>query len=125
MQVETIQSALQSMQTKLAQVQKDIGEQLERYEYLVDDRTERSTLAQDSSHPDTPIMDENCSLEQVTELADAGDTDRVVPCEGAQVDEVTPDSCTGDCELATYFQKQEQGCHVAVMQAEAEALGYL
>ena len=45
MQVDTIQSALQGMQTKLAQVQKDIGEQLERYEYLVDDKTERSAMS--------------------------------------------------------------------------------
>ena len=134
-QVDTIQSALQGMQTKLAQVQKDIGEQLERYEYLVDDKTERSAMStpvreHDPSHPGTMRFGDEGGLDPRVEMMDAADSHPARPCHaGDPADTSTPGAaCPGtDDELTTYFQKQEQGHQPAVMQAaaETEALGYM
>lgn len=132
MQVDTIKSALQGMQTKLAQVQKDIGEQLERYEYLVDDKTERSmksTPEHDSSRPGAVKVGAQGS-EQETDIADAGHASTAMPCGVARADASAPDNlCPGmdGSELTTYFQKQEQGHKAGLMQAAAEtkALAYV
>lgn len=131
-QVETIQSALQGMQTKLAQVHKDIGEQLARYEYLVGDKTERSMMStpvHEPSHPGTVNIGEERSVEQGAELMAAGDSNPVPTGDCvARADASTPDAtCPGtDNELTTCFKKQEQGHQHGVMQAavETEALGY-
>lgn len=123
------------MQKKLAQVQKDIGEQLERYEYLVDDKTERSmtsTPAQTHgiSHPGNMGFDEDRSLEQRAEMKEAGDASPARPYpDVALADTSTPDAACPrpDNELTTYFQKQEKGHQPGVMRAvaENEALGYM
>lgn len=137
MQVETIHTALLGMQTKLARVQKDLVEQLERYEFLIDDKTDRSVLStplQGMSRPDTVTLDQEGSQKQGLGAPDPGQESNTglscVQSQGIIQDAVKfPESDLGaasESELSTYFQKQEQGHQAGMMQAaaEADALGY-
>jgi hypothetical protein len=128
MQVETIHSALKGMQSKLSQVQKDIGVQLQRFQYLVDETPGRSLLStpvHDAHDSSTAKPDSKDSQAQGTEpLEGHSKTEpRTDDAQGRFGTSGTTCPATSDNMLTTYCQKQ--GHVTEALQASTEALGYM